>query len=268
MAFCTKCGASVAGAFCNQCGTPAGAQTGAPTAAAAQAPAPAAAAPRKTSPVVWILVIVLGIFVLGFIGLAGTGLFVWHKVKQAGVDPELWSRNPGLAVGKVIAASNPDVEVLSTDDGAGTVTLRDKRNGKVVTLSFDQIRSGKFKFSAKDDEGKTANVEIGGDVKAPSWIPAYPGATVTPGVSAKGESEDGSGEGGSFMFVTSDPPQKVMSFYEDKAKELGMKANVAVRHGNGGTVVLADDDGERSLTILVGTGSDGTTVNVTYGRKR
>jgi hypothetical protein len=211
---------------------------------------------------------VLGIFVLGFIGLAGTGLFVLHKVKQAGVDPDLWRRNPGAAVGKIIAATNPDVEVLRTDDGAGTVTLRDKRSGKVVTLSFDQIRAGKFKFSATDDEGKTANVEIGGDVKAPSWIPTYPGATLTPGVSAKGESEDGAGEGGSFMFTTSDPPQKVMSYYEDKAKELGMKATVAVRHEKGGTIVLADEDGQRSLTILVGAGDDGTTANVTYGRKK
>ena len=265
MPFCTQCGASVAGAFCNQCGTPVNAAAAPPAAPAA---APPAAAPRKTSPLVWVLIIIGGFILLGVAGVVGTGIFVVHKARQAGVDPELWSRNPGAAVGKIIAATNPDVDVVRTDDRAGTVTLRDRHNGKEVTLSFDQIRNGKFRISATDEDGKVANVEVGEGVKTPSWIPVYPGASVTPGISARGESDHGTGEGGTFVFTTQDPPRKVMSFYEDKAKELGMTAHVTMQGEDGGTLVLADEDRERSLTILVGHGSDGTTVNVTYGRKQ
>ncbi len=222
-------------------------------------------APRKgTSPLVWVLVIILGIFVLGFVAVVGTGIFVVHKVRQAGLDPDLMRRNPGLAVGKLITAANPDAEVLSTDDGAGTITIRDRRTGKVVTMSFDQAKNGMFKFSAQDDNGKTATFELGGGTgKLPSWVPTYPGST--PAFSARGS--DGSGEGGNFSYTTKDAPSQVMSFYQDKAKELGMKANVTSTTAEGGVLVVADDDSKRSLTIVVGGGSDGTTVNVTYAQK-
>src|SRR5215510_11370885 len=113
MAFCTNCGANVAGAFCNQCGTPNRA-AGQPSAVAA--PVPGEPVKRKTSPIVWVLVAILGIFVLGFVGVVGTGWFVYSKVKQAGIDPELFRTNPGLAIGKVITAVNPDAEVVRTDD--------------------------------------------------------------------------------------------------------------------------------------------------------
>ena len=96
MAFCTKCGANVSGTFCSQCGTPA-----ASAAAQAAPPPPAAApyaqaapypqpgvpygqpAPRKTSPIVWVLVIVLGLFVLGGIGVMATVAYFAHRVHQA-----------------------------------------------------------------------------------------------------------------------------------------------------------------------------------------
>ncbi|HXP63026.1 MAG TPA: hypothetical protein VN829_21175, partial [Dongiaceae bacterium] len=88
--------------------------------------APAALAPRKTSPIVWVLVIILGLFVLGVIGVVGAGMFVMHKVHEAGVDPGLWRRNPGLAASKFIAATNPDIEVLHVDEGNNTITLRNR----------------------------------------------------------------------------------------------------------------------------------------------
>src|SRR5437667_8479257 len=119
MAFCTTCGATVTGAFCNQCGTQARSQASAgggqpaggsvtpsvtPTPLSPQVsqPGPAAMAPvvRKTSPIVWVLVAVLGLFVLGGIAVLGAGYFVIHKARQAGLDPELMRRNPGLAVSK------------------------------------------------------------------------------------------------------------------------------------------------------------------------
>src|ERR1017187_8667843 len=91
MPFCTKCGANVTGTFCSQCGTPAAGEAAqAPPAMATPyaQPAPPVGPPvaRKTSPIVWVLVIVLGLFVLGGIAVAGFNGFVAHRVQKAGVS--------------------------------------------------------------------------------------------------------------------------------------------------------------------------------------
>jgi hypothetical protein len=41
---------------------------------------------RRTSPIVWVLVVILGLFVLCGLGAAGIGYFVLHRVHQAGVS--------------------------------------------------------------------------------------------------------------------------------------------------------------------------------------
>jgi nitrate reductase NapE component len=282
MAFCTSCGAQVTGAFCNQCGTPAGHPAATPASSAPQAPppppaqavwttpaaAPAAPPTRKTSPLIWVLVIVLGLFVLGGIAVVGAGIFVVHKARQAGLDPELLRSNPGLAVSKMVAAANPDVEVLKTDDSAGTITLRNRKDGKVITLSFDQIKGGNFSMRAFDESGKAATVEFGGNAKLPSWVPEYPGSKPVATFAAKGDSADEQGEAGNFSFTTADSPAKVISYYQDKLHELGMKAEFTAGAATGGMIVAADDDGTRSMQVVVGNGENQTTVNVTYGRKR
>jgi hypothetical protein len=99
MPFCTTCGANVTGTFCSQCGTPAAgaaAPVAQPTTAAPYTQPPTGApyvqpgapvAPvvvvRKTSPIVWVLVIVLGLFLLGGIAVAGFVAFVAHRVHEA-----------------------------------------------------------------------------------------------------------------------------------------------------------------------------------------
>ena len=274
MAFCTSCGAEVTGAFCKQCGTPVRAAGAAfapvppPQPAMAAAPVPGAVpVQRKTSPLVWVLVIILGLFMLGGIAVVGTGLFIVHKVRQAGFDPELMKQNPGLAITKMIATSNPDVQVLSTDEGAGKITVRDKKTGKVVTMTFDDAKQGKFSFRAQGDDGKTASLEIGvGADKLPSWIPAYPGAKVEGTFNMAGNS--GEGNGGAFGFSTSDAPAKVMSFYQDKFKELGIGVKMVTTTEKGGMILGADEGEKRTLHVIVGSESGETKVQVMYGLKK
>ena len=281
MAFCTSCGAQVNGAFCVQCGTPAK-SAGAQASASGPAPQPAqpasgyspgaapAAVASKTSPIVWILVAVAGIFVLGIVGVVGTTFFVAHKIKQAGFDTELMSRNPGMAIAKMVTTFNPDVEVVKTDESAGTITVRDKKSGKVVTMNFDDIKNGgRIRFSAQDDDGKTASMEIGGDSKLPSWVPAYPGATAKPQMTIKGDDSKGAGEAGNVTFSTSDSAAKVTQFYQDKMKELGLKVNLTTNSNEGGMMVAADEDNKRTLTVIITPGgSDGTGVNLIYSTKK
>jgi hypothetical protein len=280
MAFCTTCGATVNGTFCTQCGTPVSAAAqGAPQAspppppppnmsyqAAPPAPVgpPPAMAGRGTSPIIWVLVIVLGLFVLGGLAVVGTGIFFVHKARQAGLDPELMSRKPGLAITKMMAAMNPDVEVLNTDDGAGKITVRDRKTGKVTTLNFDDVRNGKMSITAQDENGKTATMEFGGSAgNLPSWIPAYPGSHPQATMSARAAG----GDGGNFTFTTSDSPAQVLQYYQDQIKSMGLKVTSVMSSSNGGMVNGSDDGNQRTLNVIVGTGSGGTTVAVTYGSK-
>jgi hypothetical protein len=277
MAFCTSCGAQVNGAFCNQCGTPAAASAGQAPPVPAEAPPvmaqPGAMPPppvaRKTNPLVWVLVIVLGIFVLGFVGVVGTGFFVAHKIHQAGIDTDSFRRNPAAAAARIAAMASNSVDIVSEDDNAGTLTVRDRRTGKTVTMSFDQAKGGKFSLSAEGDDGKVATMEFGGsNGKLPSWVPAYPGSTPQMNITARGEGSDQKGEGGNFTFTTSDPSSRVLSFYQDKAKDMGMKVNLTTTTADAGMVIATDETSQRTLTAIVGNGDGKTTVNVTYGAKR
>ena len=192
MPFCTHCGANADGAFCSQCGRSL-AQANGPADSATSGRPGAAPPKRKTNPIVWILVAVIGLAcIAGAITLAG-GLFLVHKAREAGVDADLFRENPGLAIGKLIAAAHPDTEVVSTDTGSGTVTLRDRRTGKEMTLTFDQVQKG-FRFEADEDNGRKATVQVGGDAEhVRADVPVYPGAKVRATFEVDGDGAKGQG---------------------------------------------------------------------------
>jgi len=273
MAFCTSCGAQVKGAFCEQCGTPVAAASGSAAAAPPPTtpppvsytpPAPQAAPPPvgappakgKVSPIIWILLAFLGLIVLGFIGLVGTGLYL--------------VRNPGLALGKIITAANPNAEVVSTDSGAKTITIRDRKTGEEVTMSFDDVKNGRFKLTGVGRHGEIGNIEIGGGAgKTPSWVPTYPGAKAMGNFTAQGDDGSGRGVGGVVTFESSDAPEKVTQFYKDKIGSMGMKIITTFDSPEGGMLIAHDDDDKRTLQVTIGKASGGgTSIGVTYGEKR
>jgi hypothetical protein len=274
MPFCVGCGADVTNkSFCVQCGKPV---TGAPSITQVAQPGPSIA-PKKTSPIVWILVGVVGFFVLiGFAVMAGLG-FLAHKVQQ----------NPALAIAKLATAGNPDIQVLSTDEGANTVTLRDKRTGETMTMNFDDVKKGKIVFKGNGQqatiqahgEGQNGTLEINGPdgsvkfgsgsaAKTPAWVPAYPGVSPQSTFSMQG----GDGSGGSFQFTTKDPAKNVLSFYEQGLKQAGF-AITANFTGNtdtssGGMISAEDTATKRTVVVTVGTEKDATSVNVLFGTKK
>jgi hypothetical protein len=264
MAFCTQCGATLKGAFCTQCGTRAGvavspapepsASPAAPQDAAPLPPAAAGPPRRKTNPIVWVLVIVLGVFGLGFLAMVGGGLFLAHKVRQEGA---------GVAIAKILAAVNPNLEVVRTNEAAGTVTLRERDTGKEFSISIDAARNGRFSLDVQEGD-KAASIEIGGDARIPDWVPQYPGSRPKQLFSAKGESEREAGEAGSFTFNTPDPASQVIDFYEQKARESGLP----VRLDSRGTLVAGDrEERGRGYKVVTRENSGETFVSVTFGRK-
>jgi len=271
----------MSGEFCTACGTRA--KTGdAPPATGA----PQTSAPRKISPLVWVLVAIAGLFVLFGIAVVGGGLYVAHKARQIGLDTELMQNNPGLATAKLLAATNPDLEVVSTDDRRGIITIRQKSTGKIMTVNFDDLKRGKIAF--REDGKDTVTLEAHGDggtaslqmksgseslsfganqAALPAWIPAYPNSkpASTFSLNSKG------GTSASFQFQTQDAPADVLAFYDRGLKQSGfritMNATGQDTKSSGGLLSGDDAANKRTVLVTVGTANQGTSVSVTYSQK-
>jgi hypothetical protein len=243
-----------------------------------QGPQPGAPnAPKKTSPLIWILAGVLGLFALmGVVVIAG-GLFVAKKASEM-------AANPGLAAVKLMVAANPDLELVSSDEGTGKVTIREKQTGKVVTANFDQIKDGRITFEqdgekvsieapkngdAIEIKGKDAAVHIGGDAKLPHWLPAYPGATAKV---AGAQSDSAAGQSGMVVFTTGDEPQKVLDFYRDALKKAGIADllnTTTTSDGKlAGMLTGQSADQPRSAQVLFGSNEGKTSATITYSTKK
>ena len=244
---------------------------------------PGAPPPKKSSALKWIL-IGAGILVFCVIALVGTLFYVGYSaIKRAGVDPELFKSNPGLAAAKLAATLNPEWDVLSTNDSSGTITVRDKKTGEVSTLKFDAEKNtfvvinqdGKqVEFKASGDE-KSGSLEINapdGSVKfgaaagnsAPAWVPVYPGSTPQGTIS----SQTPEGNMNTFTFTTKDSANQVLTYYENQMKSRGFNITLNAKTGQGGMITSEDGPQKRALMVTVGTADDGTTASVTATEKK
>jgi len=287
MAFCTKCGSQFNGRFCESCGAPAPVPGGVaaapqmqPVAASPVAPSGPVAA-RKTSPIVWILV-AFGVLILLFVGtITIGGIFVVHKARQAGLDPSLWQRNPGLAATKMIAAANPDAEVVSVDERGGTIVVRDKKTGKTIRMNFADIKSGRMTLEADGEQvsvaatgsGESGALELtskdgtarfaaGGAVKITSWLPAYSGAKDAGGMTATGPD----GDSGTYGFKTTDSPASVQQFYESALKKSGFTIQQKVEAGE--TRILTAEGAGHTVSLAAASDANQTSVTLTFSPKK
>lgn len=244
----------------------------------------APAAKKKTSPWLFVLIGCAGLIVLAGLAMTIGGYFVLHKVKQAGFDPALMKEHPGLAVAKMVAAINPDVEVVKVDKGTGKITIRDKKSGKTVTVDFDDIKNGHISFETAEGakgaigasgSGKQGTVRFsspegtivaGAGVKMdlPAWVPAYPGG------SFEGVMKQTTPEGfvRTFHLKTKDSVDDVIKFYAGKLKAAGFAVGTVQNPGGkGGMVTASDDATKRSVMVMVSVEDGQTTAAVTAASK-
>ena len=242
--------------------------------------------PRKSSIVPWLLGGCAVLILIIGIGIVGFGYWARYKLKQAGVDSELMKKNPALAMTKMMAAMNPNIEVLSVNDDTKKVTVRDKTTGKTYTVNLEDAQKGKFVLqqdgkdavtvtaSGEGDKGtvefKSAegSVKIGGDAKIPTWIPEYPGSQPQGTFSA----QSNEGTSGTYAFKTKDSADKVSKFYEDNFKSAGLEVNSNLTSQNGktsaGVLSAHDKSDDHTATIVIGTDGSDTTVAVTFKFKK
>ena len=230
---------------------------------------------KKISPLVWILVGLLGLFVVVALAAVAGGLFLAKKVHDV-------ASNPAEAA-RLLVAANPDVEVVSTDD-SGRITVRDKRTGKTVSMNFTDLKNGKLSFEdegkkfsmqanetgvhVKGEDGQT--VDIGtGVAKLPDWIPSYPGGTSAKGAFAM---QGGEGQAATLSFSTKDAPARVVEFYDSALRKAGMTTQQMLASDggktSGGTVTAESADKKQTAMVNVSNSDGETAVAITFSAKK
>ncbi|MEO8656939.1 MAG: hypothetical protein ABI693_00630 [Bryobacteraceae bacterium] len=221
-----------------------------------------APASKSTNPIVWILAAIAAIVVLLGVAAVVTGLFVAKKARDAGIDADLFRRNPGVAITRMITALNADAEIVSVDEARGTVIVRDKRNGKTVTLRFDDVKKGHIVIDTDGKESVTINSDA--PVKLPLWVPQYPGAAAKANVRVETEERDVA----NVTMTTPDDVRKVLDYYEREFRKQGRAWKLNLTHNDSGGVIHATDEGnERIVTIVAASDGSETTINLSFSRK-
>jgi len=248
---------------------------------------PPAPPKKKMGALGWVLIGCGGLMVVALVVIVGLYFFVMHKAKQAGLDPELLKKNPGLASVKMLVALNPDLEMSSVDDSRGIAHIYDKKKNKHYILSFEDARQGRMTLQEEGGESVTMStsgsgsngsfemksnegtLKLGGNaqVNLPSWMPSYPNSQPQ----ASMTSETDKGKTIVYTFKTPDPVDKVVNFYKDGFTSAGMTiTNNAIFSNNGnsgGMVAAKDQDGKRDVVVTIGTEQGQTSVGVTYTEK-
>ncbi|MBI3652849.1 MAG: hypothetical protein HY231_17635 [Acidobacteria bacterium] len=249
-----------------------------------QAPFPQAQPPKKGGALKWVLIGCGGFIIVGIIAVVAIGWFGYYKAKQLGYDPELMKRNPALAAAKLAIGLDGTKELISIDEKTNTLTVKDKKSGKVVTLTFEQDKNGNIKFKEKTADGKESSMTIKGDGKdggsidietpegktkigsnsvdnLPEWLPQYPGVKIEGNYST--ENNESSGVG--YNFSTSDSLQQVLSFFESRLKSDGFKITKSTSQTNGqdaGSVVANDANNKHNIVVNASTDGGQTKVYV------
>jgi archaellum component FlaG (FlaF/FlaG flagellin family) len=227
----------------------------------AQPAAPAPAPKKGSNTLVWILAGCGGLIVIVGIIFAGLTYWGYHKAKGY-VD--IAKKNPAVAAAKFAVAVNPDLEIVSEDDEAGTLTIRNKKTGEEITMNAEDIKQGRLKF--KNEKGEEVTFEGSGkegkegfkvktnkgtmtfgsaDGEAPpSWVPAYPGAKVM--MSSRGKT--GEGFTGTYSFQTADSTEAVLGHYEKELKRARFDVERTAM-GAMGNLSAKGDGGKRTVNI-------------------
>ncbi len=258
---------------------------------------PAAPASKGMSPWAWVAIGCGAMIVIGVVGFLLAGMFVFKKGKEM-VEEATGSEsfqevmqdlqdNPMKTVAETAIRVNPELDLISTDDEAGTITFRNTKTGEEATLNFEDIAEGRFSMSTSEGEysidaaeggeggvtftGPEGETRFGASADlsdVPDWAPAYPGAT---DVQSSMHSTTADGVMGAFTSKTTDDAQKVFDHYKklfaDSGYTIGSESMTKTGDGAFGAVNGELDDG-RSVNVVIIEGGGETNVTINYNQKK
>ena len=251
-------------------------------------PPPAGTPPKKgLSPLAWVgigcggllLLAIIAFVVAGAIGLSWLG----GKAKE-------FEDNPAMASAKMMVRMNPELELVESDDEAGTLTIRNKETGEVVTVGLDEIEEGRIRFESedgeeitigmaegteegegaftvRDEEGNTRmRIGAGGEEEIPAWVPRYEGAEPQ----GTYYSESGGEITGGFSYETGDPVDDVLAYFAEAFSEAGLEetGRTSSQVGEGRYATINGEGGGRTVGVMATSEGETTQVVVSYSERQ
>ena len=251
------------------------------------------------SPWAWVAIGCGGIVVLGVVAFLALGYFAVQKGKEmveettgSGSFEEFvqdMQDNPAKTAAELAVRMNPDLELVSTDDEAGTITFTNTKTGEQATLNFEDIAEGRFSMTTDEGEysidasdaveggeggitfsGPEGETRIGGSVdleQVPDWVPAYPGAT---GAQSTMHSSSADTVWGAFTAKTNDDAQTVIDHFKKVFEENGYTIGTESMNktGDGSYGALTGKlDGGRELNVVVLESGGESQVTINYSQK-
>lgn len=240
---------------------------------------------KKMSALGWIAIGCGAIAVLAILALGGAAFIGGRMLKK---QADKFENNPALAAAELMVKANPELEVVKSDEDAGTLTIKNTKTGEVITMNAKDIEEGKLTFETKDgtatfDGSQTADggtlkvttdkgeeVQFGTTAGAPknlpSWVPMYGNAKV------EGAYDATTAEGRNAMFTvtSSDSVDQVAAFYKSKLEGAGLKVEQSSYETDGQKTVMlvGTTEGEKRTASVTISSSDGQTqAMVNFGEK-
>ena len=247
-------------------------------------PPPQAQQPAKKKGMGVVGWLAIGCLVVLLLGLGSCFACTYYAKKKLGQFSEEMQKNPEMMAAKLVVKMNPDLELVSTDDQAGTLTVKNTKTGETVTVSVADAKEGKFSITTDkgtatldanqdgtlkvtDGQGNTATYGVGGEASMPSWLAAYPNGAATTNYKA----DTAEAKTAMVVFTTSDSIENVMNWYEQQLQGAGLSVQKQLMStgstASGGTVTGESSDQKRSAVIVVGTADGKTQASVTWTEK-
>jgi len=176
-----------------------------------------------------------------------------------------FKKNPEKTAAEMVVKFNPDLEMVSTDDAKGEMTIRNK-NGEVTTLSYKDISEGRI--TVRDKDGNTTTLGSGDLSQIPTWVPRLPNATEEISVM---HSETNEQTVGIISTSTSDTLETVETFLKSRADDLDLsQTNRSNFSANGVSSTTITYKGEKREIIANMAGQPNTPlkVQITYTEKK
>lgn len=239
--------------------------------------------PKKaTSPWIWVAVGCGGLTlmaVLVVVAVVGFGMF---KARDFLGDVR---ENPARALAQLAVDSDPDLEIVESDDEDGTFTVRNLETGEVATLNFQDIAEGKLTVTTEEGEvtldateadegggitltGPEGEARIGASASlddVPDWVPTYPDAEETAGTFQMTTPE---GVGGMVAQETEEGIQDVLAWFKDwfesEGYVVGGETITSTPEGSLGSITAESEDEGRTIAVTVIESEDGTQVAINY----
>ena len=115
----------------------------------------------------WILLVFGILIIIVALIVGGATYYAYTKMKDMGLTPSQLGDDPGTAFGKIVEATNDEIEFVSSDKEKGVVTFRNKSTGETISIDFESIKAGELPEVLMPGSGETTAEEPSGEDQAP-----------------------------------------------------------------------------------------------------